>query len=231
MTFRLARLLVVALCAAVSAAPALADGRPTMGVSGITGSLNDVEAHRALDPRMGAFAQCFFDHADELQEAGGEVRLRIRVGTDGRVVSAFPEASTVGHRGVERCLGDVAMRTRFPRPRGGEAYVSWPITLDVPEDGRGPRTWGASRVRRVVRRHGAEAMAQCGITTRARVTAYVRGGRIVSLGAAVADEVPSAALDCLAEQVGGWRMPGGRRLAKVTFELTPGPETLALAER
>lgn len=220
MTRRVLSLLVLLL--AFVAPSALADARPSMSVSGITGSLNDVEAHRALDPRMGDFAQCFFDHAEELQEVGGEVRLRIRVGANGRVVNAFPEQSSVGHRGVERCLGEVAMRTRFPRPRGGDAFLTWPISLEMPEDVRPARTLSERRVRRIVDERGAEAMQMCGVSADVRVTAYVRRGEPVSVGAATQDEVSSTALDCLTEQVSGWRIPGGGRLAKVAFTLTPG---------
>ncbi|MEM9188353.1 MAG: AgmX/PglI C-terminal domain-containing protein [Myxococcota bacterium] len=212
--------LLVPLLAAGIASPAVANG-PAMEVGGITGSISEVDATRALQPRMPQFAQCFVRHADELPSGRGDVRLHIRVGTTGQVLSAYPEMSTVGHRGVERCLGEVAMRTRFPRPRGGEATVTWPISLDLGDEAPEPAVLSATQVRRVVEDRGAEAMTMCGVSSTTRVTAYVQGGRVLTLGAAVFTEVESSAIDCLVEQVRQWPIRSGRRIMMVTFDLTP----------
>lgn len=203
--------------------PSEAPAEPTM--SGLTGSLSDVEAHRALDPRMSSFARCFLEHGDGLHQLGGDVRLHIRVGVDGGVVSAYPEDSTVGHREVERCLSEVAMQTRFPRPHGGEARLTWPISMDPPDDVRHPATWDPGRVARLVERRAPEVLARCRppeSSSRIQITAYVRRGRVISAGAAVEDESAAPALDCVVEQVRAWPMPPAARLAKVTFDLEPG---------
>ncbi|MGE0788559.1 MAG: AgmX/PglI C-terminal domain-containing protein [Sandaracinaceae bacterium] len=210
---------------------------PEVTVSGLTGSLSDVEAHGALDPRMNEFARCFFDHSSALHQLGGDVRLHIRVGIDGNVVSAYPEDSTVGHRDVERCLGEVAMHTRFPRPRGGEARLTWPISMDPPEDVRHAATWDPGRVAHLVERRAAEVLSQCAVAPEPgaaepaiQVTAYVRGGRVIAAGAASREETTSQALDCVVDQVRRWPMPAAPRLAKVTFDLAP-PAPAVVATR
>lgn len=202
--------------------------REQYAVQGITGSLSDNEAHRALDPRMDSFARCFLDQADGLRQLGGDVRLHIRVGIDGMPVSAYPEDSTIGHRGVERCLSDVAMHTRFPRPRGGEARLTWPISMDPPENVRHPATWDPSRIANVLERRAPEVIAQCEEgALNVQVTAYVRRGRVVQVGAASREEDGAEALDCVVEQVRSWEMPPAPRMAKVTFGLTAPAQDLA----
>lgn len=209
-------------------APVEESPRETYAVQGITGSLSDSEAHQALDPRMDSFARCFLDQASSLRQLGGDVRLHIRVGIDGMPVAAYPEDSTVGHRDVERCLSDVAMHTRFPRPRGGEARLTWPISMDPPENVRHPATWDPSRIANVLERNAPRVIAQCEERALAvQVTAYVRRGRVVQVGAASREEAGADTLDCVVEQVRGWDMPPAPRMTKVTFDLTPPTQGLA----
>ncbi len=199
-------------------APA-APPRATMAFSGLTGSLTVREAHRALDPRMEAFAACFHEHAGGVRGLGGDVTLHIVVNADGTVRTAYPTDSTVGHREVERCLSDVAEATVFPHPRGGgEATLTWPISMD-PAD-RHPTTWDPARVASVVGRHGAGVLDACRPegSGRIQVTAYTQGGRVLSAGASTDHESGRDALDCVVTRVRGWEMPSSRQTAKVTFE-------------
>ncbi|MBX3274361.1 MAG: AgmX/PglI C-terminal domain-containing protein [Sandaracinaceae bacterium] len=192
-----------------------------MAFTGLTGTLTSREAHAALDPRTRAFVACFQEHASDVRGLGGDVTLHIVVNADGSVRTAYPSDSTIGHRGVERCLTDVARATRFPTPRGGgEAALSWPLSMDPPDGVRHPETWDPSRVAGVLARRASELRAQCGEGTRhVRVTAYTNGGRVVSVGAASGDEAGHEALECVSARVRAWAMPPSRRLAKVTFDL------------
>ncbi len=203
-------------------APEPAVPRATMAFTGLTGTLTTREAHRALDPRMQAFAACFHEHADGVRGLGGDVTLHIVVNADGSVRTAYPTDSTVGHREVERCLSDVAQATRFPRPRGGgEASLTWPISMDPAEDVRHPVTWDAARVASLVERRGGDVLGQCRPegSGRIQVTAYTRGGRVISAGASTDDESGRDALDCVVSRVRDWPMPSTPRTAKVTFLL------------
>lgn len=197
-----------------------------MSVSGITGSLSAVEVQRALAPRNEAFARCFLDRSAHFHELSGQVRIFVRVATDGTVERAYPEDSTLGDREVERCVAEVASATRFPRPRGGgAAELRWPLHIDPPSNVRNPITWDSERVARVVEREGREVLSRCmpdggnGAPATVQVTAYVRGSRVVSVGAAVTDETLVESMDCVADAVRRWRLPSTPRMAKVTFEL------------
>jgi hypothetical protein len=88
-------------------------------VHGIAGSLSSYDVQRALAERAEAMASC--------GTAGGTLRFRIRVRSDGSVANvALPEAKS-RQRGTERCLVDVLSSTRFPRPHGGEAEVAYTL--------------------------------------------------------------------------------------------------------
>lgn len=194
-----------------------------MSVSGITGSLSAVDVQRALEPRNEDFARCFLARSARFHELSGQVRIFVRVSTDGTVERAYAEDSTLGDRQVEQCVVQVASTTRFPRPRGGgSAELRWPLQIDPPSGVRHPITWDSERVARVVEREGRGVLARCmpeGGAGAVQVTAYVRGNRVVSVGAAVTDEALVGSMDCVADAVRRWRLPSTPRMAKVTFDL------------
>ncbi len=195
---------------------------PEMQTHGLTGSLSTVEVQRALEPRAAALGRCFADHGGRLRTLGGRIELAFHVAPDGTVESVHAVDSTVGHRAVERCIVEVARETRFPRPHGGAADFSWPLELDPPDDVRHPETWDPSRVGPVVRRRGRAVLERCAHDHPGpfQVTTYVsRSGRVLAAGAIALEPLPDEPLDCVAGQVRLWRMPRGRRQAKVTFEL------------
>lgn len=193
-----------------------------MGVSGLRGTLSPHEARNALLPRWSELTRCFARGSMGFEHLGGQLRMFIRVTGSGRVVSAHPEDSTVGDRDVERCVRRVILSTRFPRTHGGgEAEVHYALSVDPPESVREPTTWSPERVARVVRRRGARARSACNAGSTIQVTAYVsRRGRVLRAGAASVEEADDETLDCIASRVRRWRMPSGRRISKVTFELT-----------
>lgn len=79
-----------------------------------------------LDPRYAARFQPPYPPASERQEEEGVVMVRVRVGTDGRVLSAELKASS-GHRRLDEAAVEHARRAwRFvPATRDGVAVESW----------------------------------------------------------------------------------------------------------
>lgn len=79
-----------------------------------------------LDPRYAARFQPPYPPASERQEEEGVVTVRVRVGTDGRVLSAELKASS-GHRRLDEAAVEHARRAwRFvPATRDGVAIETW----------------------------------------------------------------------------------------------------------
>lgn len=189
------------------------------------GTLNPEDVQMALEPKMQRFASCFANRYDDLELVGGHFEMAFRVGADGGVTTVYPRRSTVGDRDTERCLLDVARRTRFREPRGGdEAEFNWSLDFDPPDDVRPPFNWDSDRTADTLAEHGPELLDQCrpaGANGRYLVTAYVApGGEVIAAGAAADEADVAETLDCVTDQVRTWEMPDpGSYPAKVTFVL------------
>ena len=194
-------------------------------IQGLMGTLNPDDVQLALEPKMQRFAQCFASRYGELELVGGHFRMAFRVGNDGSVEWVFPRRSTVGDRDTERCLLDVARRTRFREPRGGDAAeFEWSLDFDPPEDVRPPFNWDAANAGDTLAEHGREVLSQCrprGVRARYLVTAYVAPGGTVMAAGAAADAAEAAdSLDCVSDAVRAWELPDpGSYPAKITFVL------------
>ncbi len=191
-----------------------------MEIEGLMGTISEVAVSRALEPRMGRFAQCFANRYDDLDMVGGRIQFSFRIKTDGSVLWVYPHASTIGDRETETCLLSVAEGTRFERPHGGEAEFDWPLAFDPPDDVRPPFNWDAERATDVIVEHGPAVLESCG-SGPYLVTAYVSpGGEVMAAGASTVDQTAAGDLDCVATAIGEWTMPDpGSYPAKITFEL------------
>lgn len=193
-------------------------------IEGLMGTIAHEDVQMALEPKMPRFAQCFANRYDDNELVGGHFEFAFRVNTDGTVKWVYPRRSTIGDREVERCLLEVAQRTRFRDPRGGEAEFNWSLDFDPPSDVRPPFNWDAEQAADPVAEHAGEVLTQCrpsGIAARYLVTAYVApGGAVMTAGAAADAPEAAGSLDCIAEAVRAWEMPDpGSYPAKITFVL------------
>ena len=104
-------------------------GMPTAGGKAVTTfepKAAPVLVSARLDPRYAARFQPPYPPASERQEEEGVVTVRVRVGTDGRVLSAELKASS-GHRRLDEAAVEHARRAwRFvPATRDGVAIEAW----------------------------------------------------------------------------------------------------------
>lgn len=190
-------------------------------VTGLLGMLTASEIQSALGGRTQAFLGCFADRMGEIEFLAGDVRLSFRIGAQGDVEWVYPESTTVGDRAAEQCVLDIAARTHFPSPRGGDAAeFTWGFAFDAPQDVRSPVEWDATQLAEVVLEQRNSIHQVCG-RAGYRLTAYVSpGGNVLSVGGASPDAASLSGLDCVIAQVRNWRMPNpGSYAAKVTFDL------------
>jgi hypothetical protein len=192
-----------------------------MEVAGIMGTIPTHLIQERLQPKLTSFQNCLAQRSQEVEFIAGRIELYFRVRLDGSVRAVFPRGSTVGDREAERCIVDIASRTRFPSPRGGgEAEFAWQFEVDPPQDIRQPVAWESERVATVVR-DKAVSLNHCRKNAHYTVTAYVApGGTVIAAGvAASASEGPDS-LDCVVNEVHSWTMPDpGSYPAKVTFRI------------
>ncbi len=208
--------------AATSGNEAASSDAHRMQIEGTLGTIPPSRIEAAMAGKLPAFQRCFFEGTGEVEFLAGYIKFYFRVGADGRVEYVHPRSSSIGHRATELCLLDIAKRTRFPKPQGGDAAeFVWGFEIDAPGGVRPPVEWQQDRVADAVTK-GRAAIAACGVgDAHYVVTAYVStGGSVLAAGAA-ADSQPAAdKIDCVLSAVKTWRMPDpGSYAAKVSFNL------------
>lgn len=197
-----------------------AHSEDSLAVSGLGSTLAAVDVRQVMDRRHEDLLACFATRRRRTPPLAGEVRFGFRLRPDGRVREVRIERTTLGHRGVERCLAAVAMATRFPAPQGGgETDLAWTMLVD--EGGRQPRVLDGARWYRAASRRGRSALRRCEVMRgeSVQVTAHLTPrGAVASVGGA-ATHGAHTDLDCVLGQVARWRLPSPGTAAKVTFDL------------
>ncbi len=193
-----------------------------MQVEGIMGTIPSRRIEDTMQAKLPAFQRCFFEGAGEVEFIAGYVKFYFRVGLDGRVEWVHPRGSSVGHRGTELCLLNIAKQTHFPKPQGGgAAEFVWGFELETPDGVRAPVAWDEARVAATLTKHRASLDA-CELGDGHYViTTYVApGGSVLAAGAAADSQPAAEKIDCVLGAIKGWSMPDpGSYAAKVSFHL------------
>lgn len=190
-------------------------------VTGLEGTLQAYDVRETMNRRLDALAACQQERIRRVRHLAGSIELAIHVRTDGSVSRADVIESDLGDVATERCIAQVTLETRFPRPHGGEADVKWNMTLDPlgrPASGSYEETQLAEHLELNL----PDLAEHCEMTRRSptvNVTAYVApSGKVIAAGASSAAQGQDALLTCAAEQVGSWRLPRVSSVAKVQLE-------------
>jgi hypothetical protein len=194
--------------------------RPRMEVEGLMGTIPERKILATLEPKLPSFQRCFERAAARVELIGGRMELYFRVGLDGRVEWVYPRTSTVGDRGTEQCLLEIAKAARFPEPKGGgAAELAWGFEIDAPDGVRPPVAWDEAHIESTLRAEHATLEA-CGALGWV-VTAYVApGGKVMAAGASAPSHEAEGGIDCVLRAVRGWSLPDpGSYPAKVSFRV------------
>lgn len=186
------------------------------------GTIPERKILATLEPKLPRFQRCFERGAQEVEFISGRMEFYFRVAVDGRVEWVYPRASTVGHRGTEQCLLEVAKAARFPEPKGGgAAELAWGFEIDPPDSVRPPVAWDDARVSSVLGANRA-SLDECGPgASGLEVTAYVSpGGEVLACGGSATSRENAESIDCVVQAVRGWKFPDpGSYAAKVSFSV------------
>jgi hypothetical protein len=168
------------------------------------------------------FMDCQKRGLERVEVLAGNVKFFLRIGEDGAAKWAYLEGgSDVGDRGTERCLVDVVMGARWPKPDGGDAEARY--SIELPPDGRPASDWSSDKVAGTLGKHGDE-IDKCkgGAGGKYEATMYVGpGGRVLAAGVVTSRKDGDDEAECLVkvlEKMKGLPSPGSWP-AKVTFGL------------
>jgi hypothetical protein len=177
------------------------------------------QAFSALDDK---FTECQKRGIDRVEVLSGSMKFFVRIAEDGSAKWTYLEQSELGDRETEKCLLDVVMSARWPRPDGGEAEARYGMELPL-QATRPPNDWSADKVASALGKHGS-AIDRCkaGASANFHATMYVGpGGKVLAAGVATSSKDGEGKVDCLAQvlvKMKGLPSPGSWP-AKVSFGL------------
>jgi hypothetical protein len=196
--------------------------RGGMQVEGILGTIPQRKIEDTMQSKLPALQRCFFDGMGEVEFLAGHIKFYFRVGLDGRVEYVHPRGSSIGHRGTELCLLEVARKTRFPAPKGGgPAEFVWGFELEGAGGVRAPVDWDEAKLQKPVDEQRSTIDACDAADAHYVVTLYVApGGSVLAAGAAADSQAAADKIDCVLDAVKSWKLPDpGSYAAKVSFKL------------
>ncbi|HEX5660413.1 MAG TPA: AgmX/PglI C-terminal domain-containing protein [Polyangiales bacterium] len=192
----------------------------SLAVSGLLGTLSQLEIQNALEPRLPKFLRCATQRRAQLDVLAGTLTMRFNVAVDGSVDHVQPAESTLGDREAERCMLEVATATHFPAPHGGEAEFRWPLELPPDAEVRPPVELLPDPAREPLAEGRPELHAKCGGGP-VVVTAYIDPtGQVQAAGVSASELATPSELDCVAEGIRALRFESpGSYVGKLSFSL------------
>jgi hypothetical protein len=196
--------------------------KPALKTSSELGEVDPAEVTSAFKKLSDSFVDCQKRALDRVEVLAGAVKFFLRIGADGSAKWAYLEESEIGDRDTEKCLIDVVIGARWPRPSGGDAEARYTMELPL-QATRPPNDWGPDKVAAALGREGA-AIDHCkaGAAGKFRATMYVGpGGKVLAAGLATSTKDGEDKADCLTKallKLKGLPSPGSWP-AKVSFGL------------
>jgi hypothetical protein len=186
------------------------------------GSVDPSDIKKAFGALSDRFMDCQKSGIDRVEVLSGGVKFFVRIGEDGTAKWAYLEGSELGDRQTEKCLLDVVMGARWPKPDGGEAEARHGVELPL-QSTRPASDWSSDKVAGPLGKHG-DAIDRCkeGATATFHATMYVGpGGKVLAAGVATSTKDGEDRADCLVGvlvKMKGLPSPGSWP-AKVGFDL------------
>jgi hypothetical protein len=196
--------------------------KPRLRTSSELGDVDPAAVTSAFKKLEDGFTDCQKRGLDRVEVLAGAVKFFVRIGGDGTAKWTYLEESEIGDRDTERCLLDVVMGARWPKPSGGDAEARYTMELPL-QSTRPPNDWGPDKVAAALGRQG-DAIDRCksGASGSFRATMYVGpGGKVLAAGVATSSKDGEERIDCLTKalvKLKGLPSPGSWP-AKVSFGL------------
>ncbi len=103
-------------------------GGPVLKVSG-AGSLQKEDVEHTLERHLPYFRDCYEKALGKDPKLRGIIQMEWTIGGDGRVTDVQQAASDIKEASLAKCITEELNRITFPRPRGGEVHVVYPLVF------------------------------------------------------------------------------------------------------
>jgi hypothetical protein len=164
---------------------------------------------------------CVAPRIEQLDQLGGELKLKVRIDRKGSTRWAYLSRSTLGDRDAEKCVLDLVKAKSWPKPLGGEGLAEKEFVVDARTE---PGTLDEHRaVAQLARARADAAKCRNGIRGSFFATVYVQpDGKVANAGVSVPSEQGEDVADCMVEVLRKARFQGGpkpAKLSKLSFEI------------
>lgn len=194
---------------------------PVLDMSAEIGALDEEAVEAKFTKLRPGMLECLDKARARVPFIGGDVRVALRVTSEGAVKWAYLKDSTLGDRKTEQCVLSKIQSTTWPTPIGGrEGLAESGFSVDPSSDERPPVGWTSSSLGKATSgMKNAVATCRKSVGTGAvKVTVYVdTDGKALSVGVSGADEKVEGAADCIVSAIMGLSFPSpGSYAAKVS---------------
>jgi hypothetical protein len=206
----------------VPAVPTSRPQGPKLKMRQELGEIDEAATKRTFNQLEPAIQRCHTQNLRRIEYLGGDVKLFLRIGEDGRVKYGFLEDSTLGDYETEKCIMDVLTGAQWPKPEGGEAEVRNSFGFDPAGDVRSPIDWSSDKLAPALGKNDALHKCTSGVDAKFKVTVYVTpAGKIQAAGVSTSSKDGAEKLECIVEAVKNMKgVPSpGSWAGKVSFFL------------
>lgn len=209
----------------MAAPPPASESKSDVSVAAEVGGLNEEATSKVFERAEPGFDRCFKGRAKQVELLSGTVRFFVVIGLDQKAKSVTVEESDLGDREAEKCMQNVLMGLKWPKPVGGRtAHAHYTAASFEPVD---PDVREAVEVESGQVKSAQEKLkkkvSDCNIGSRShyRATAYLdTSGKVITASVTSADPSAELAIDCLVDLVKSTDFPSpGSYAGKVSFEL------------
>lgn len=98
----------------------------------VRGGLDPDKVRRVIRAKHASLRRCYINRLQTRPGLQGRITVHFVIGSAGRVtrVSSF---DTIGDAALKRCIENRFKALRFPRPRGADVTVNYPLTFRLPD--------------------------------------------------------------------------------------------------
>lgn len=182
------------------------------------GGLDEAAVQETFAKSGPAIGACIERGAERLSFLEGELKVTMRIDSQGRALEVIPTHSTYGDRATEKCIVEVLSQKRWPRPVGGRTGLAT-HALDSRAIGKAATALAPHKLGPALDKLKT-GLAQC-TRSGVAVTFYLDAdGKPLAAGASTKDATGLPALDCAVSTTLGIEYPAPPSApAKVTLAL------------
>jgi hypothetical protein len=187
------------------------------------GGLNQGEAEQSFRESIDGLQACLQQGVQRLDFIGGNIEFAVQVDASRHPTRVWAAQSSLGERQTEKCMFGVLRTVSWPAPQGGALGIARNSFEFEPHKGSvAPAVWDARKVRGVLARlDGRLAECRRDASSPLLITLYIgEGGKALSGGAASAEPLDDASVDCVVDTLLAAHYPAPEHTpTKVRFQL------------